>query len=286
VFHGTWGTAAFQSLYEGGSPLAAFPLMPEWYLVIAGLAAVSALGLLWHPLLWTLVLLGLAVAAPVGRAIVEAGRASFPGTSWAERAVSRALTGALCLLQPAARLGGRVRTGLAPWARRGAAGVALPRPRTLRVWSEQWTSAEDRLRGLEARLAARGAAVIRGGDFDRWDLEVRGGLLGAARVRVALEEHGSGRQLVRVRLWPRASRLGLAVAAVLAGLCAPAAATGEMLAAAVLAVGAAVPAAVGWRACAAATATFLRELGGIDARAHCPGTEARRARAGLAEGRR
>ena len=34
-------------------------------------------------------------------------------------------------------------------------------------------------------------------DFDLWDLEIRGGLFGAVRSRMAIEEHGGGKQLVR-----------------------------------------------------------------------------------------
>jgi hypothetical protein len=48
--------------------------------------------------------------------------------------------------------------------------------------------------------------VRRGGAFDRFDLEVRGGLLGAVRLIVAVEEHGAGQQLVRIRYWPSWSR--------------------------------------------------------------------------------
>jgi hypothetical protein len=52
--------------------------------------------------------------------------------------------------------------------------------------------------------------VVRsGGDWDRWDLQVRGGLLGVARLRIGIEEHGAGRQLVRVRSWPYAPRAGV-----------------------------------------------------------------------------
>jgi len=48
-----------------------------------------------------------------------------------------------------------------------------------------------------------GAVVQRGGDFDRWDLEVRGGLFGCARMLMGIEEHGGGKQLVRFRTWPK-----------------------------------------------------------------------------------
>jgi hypothetical protein len=72
-----------------------------------------------------------------------------------------------------------------------------------RVWSERWLPAEQWLLRLEGGLRARGALVERGGDFDRWDLRVRGGLLGSARVLSTVEEHGAGRQLVRLKVWPR-----------------------------------------------------------------------------------
>ncbi len=74
------------------------------------------------------------------------------------------------------------------------------------------------MRALMTSLRDAGAITISGGDYDRWDFEVRGGLLGSSRARVAVEEHGAGRQLVRMRWWPRASRLGLAFCALCLGL--------------------------------------------------------------------
>jgi hypothetical protein len=55
-----------------------------------------------------------------------------------ERALVRAVTGVLFLAQPAARLAGRLRHGLAPWRRARLAGFRAPRPRTEAVWSEDW----------------------------------------------------------------------------------------------------------------------------------------------------
>lgn len=49
--------------------------------------------------------------------------------------------------------------------------------------------------------------VCRGREYDRWDLEVQGGLLGAARTLMAVEDHGAGTQFVRFRSWPRISRV-------------------------------------------------------------------------------
>ena len=51
-------------------------------------------------------------------------------------------------------------------------------------------------------LLGKRAVVIRGREFDRWDLEVRGGLLGSIRVLGMVEEHGAANQLFRLRAWP------------------------------------------------------------------------------------
>jgi GT2 family glycosyltransferase len=263
VFHGTWGTAPFQSLYERGGA-GSLPLMPEWYLAILALTALSALGLLWQPLLWSLVPLAVALASPLAVASHEAARSVFPTRSRRARWRLRTLTGLLHLLQPAARLGGRLSSGLAPWSRRGAVGAALPAPRRRSEWSECWLAPESRLAALEGRLRGAGAAVGRGGDFDRWDLVVRGGLLGAARLRLAVEEHGSGRQLVRVRVWPVVSLAGLVTAALLGALALAAGMAGQAEVCAVLAAGAGGLVLAALHAAGGALATVLRQLPGRD----------------------
>jgi len=48
--------------------------------------------------------------------------------------------------------------------------------------------------------------VLCGGAFDRWDLELRGGIFGGARTLMAVEELGGGAQLVRYRFWPIVGR--------------------------------------------------------------------------------
>src|SRR5207248_3613885 len=125
-------------------------------------------------------------------------------------------------LQPLARLYGRLCHGLTPWrwlsALRADSALALPLPRTHTIWSERWQGPEERLQAIEAALRARGARVHRGGDYDRWDLEVRGGLLGAARTRLAIEEHGAGTQLVRFRSWSRWPTRGVVLPALFATL--------------------------------------------------------------------
>jgi hypothetical protein len=54
--------------------------------------------------------------------------------------------------------------------------------------------------------------VILGGDFDSWDLEVRGGLLGRARILLAQEEHGGGQQQLRIMVRSSMSILSLGLA--------------------------------------------------------------------------
>ena len=207
IYQGAWGSAPFQSVYERAPGwLASLPLMPEWYLVISVLAAMAALGTLWTPLLIAaLPLLGLATAASLGVALQGAAGASFAGppASRLHKVCARTLVALLHLAQPAARLRGRLQWGLTPWRQRGGWSLAIPRPCVHAFWSERWASAEARLASLETTLQDLGVTTRRGGDFDRWDLEVRGGLLGGVRIRMAVEEHGAGRQLARVALLPR-----------------------------------------------------------------------------------
>jgi O-antigen biosynthesis protein len=236
IYHGTWGSALFQSLYE--TPPGAFRsllLAPEWNLIIALLAVLTALGLYWEPLLLALPLVVLAGAASVAHAVSEAARLS-PRTlsaGRAGRARDRALIALLFLTQPLARLAGRIPQRLANWLP-SPLRLAFPAPRTCSTWSEHWRSAEARLYALETELRDRGAIVLRGGDFDRWDLQVGVGIFGWARMRVAIEEHGAGRQLVRCYVSPRSSRPTLVVALVIFALAVIAAVDGAPIAIAVL----------------------------------------------------
>jgi O-antigen biosynthesis protein len=77
-------------------------------------------------------------------------------------------------------------------------------------------------------MQARGVTVLRGGDFERWDLHLRVGRLAGARLRMAVEEHGEGRQLLRFRMWPRWSAVTVLASLVLAALCGAAVAGGAM----------------------------------------------------------
>ena len=210
VYYGGWGTAAFQPLYGPRTGLLeSLPLMPEWYLAIALLALLSAVGAAWMPALLALPLLVLAIGALVSDAALGAARARFGTHKGTWRL--RLLTGFLYLAQPLARLDGRLRHGLTPWRRRGPRALSLPVARNASFWCEHWQGVEERVRAIADELGRKGAVVCSGGDWDRWDLQVRGGLFGVARLRIGIEEHGGGAQLVRVRAWPRPRPGALAV---------------------------------------------------------------------------
>jgi GT2 family glycosyltransferase len=207
IYHGTWGRAPFQSLYQpAASMLQSLPLMPEWYLVVVALAVLSALGFSWAPLLLALPCFVLAVSVPLVQAALSAARVSFtsPPPSRLTLLQRRTLTAFLHLLQPLARLCGRLRYGRTPW-QQSAPHLSLPWPRMSTIWTERWQDPIERLACLEGVLRASGASVLRGGEYDRWDMAVCGGMLGATRLLMAVEDHGAGTQFVRFGSWPRCS---------------------------------------------------------------------------------
>jgi O-antigen biosynthesis protein len=223
VRYGTWGSGLFQSVYDPPPSLVTSMLrLPESLLALALLGGISALGLLWRPLLFAAVP-SLALALSVlGQALVGGWSAHrpAPGRSRGEILECRLLTSLLFGAQPFARLAGRLQGGLSPWRRRLRPNAAWPRPRTVELWSEHWREPSSRVQQLHDGLAARGGFVRSGGPFDRWDLDLRTGPLGKVRIRLAVEEHGEGSQLVRARIWPRASAGSMIAALTLALLAA------------------------------------------------------------------
>jgi hypothetical protein len=263
VYHGIWGTAPFQSVDERPvGALSHLPHMPEWHLVNAALLLITLTGIFWPPLLWTLPLLIVSVLIP----IIQGARAarSVPHKaitrSGIERVRLQIITAFLHITQPMARLYGRVRQGVAPWRNRSARGLRVPRVWIIKRWTDRWRSPEDRLKTIERSLRAARCFVVIGGDYDRWDFNVRGGFLGAARLLSAVEEHGGGCQTVRFRVWPTWSWLGLALLAVLTALAWGAARDQAWIACGTLGVAAGV---LGWRILlesAFATAALLTSI--------------------------
>ena len=237
IYQGTWGSAPYQRLYQPATTfLAELALVPEWYLVIAFLGLLSLIGLAWKPLIWSIPILALAAGLSIFQAAFNAASASSPrakGIGGKLRGFAIALI--LHLMQPLARLSGRLSYGLHPWRQRGLSHMALPRPRTVSSWSEEWRAPEEWLGHLRTRIKAEGGVATTGGSFDNWDLEVHGGMLASARTRMVVEEHGAGRQMLRFKIWPRCSGFGVSMSFLMAALSITAVVDRAWLAAALLA---------------------------------------------------
>jgi len=212
IYGGPCGSALFQSIYEPSNSFwCCLPLMPEWYLITGIVAALTMLGLSWERLLWLWPLLVLGIVAPVMQAILSALAAEFPTPrpSLKGRVALRAVTALMHLMQPLARLVGRLSHGLTPWRKRIC--VKL-KPKWLyhgKLWSETWCAPETWLQNLVDKLMSERIPVAKGGDYDQWDIEVRGGLIGLARLRIAIEEHGGGKQMLRYRILHHFSKYGV-----------------------------------------------------------------------------
>ena len=261
VYHGVWGAAPFQSLYEPAPTLlASLPQMPEWHLMTATLLGIATLSVAWSPLRLAVPLCLAAFLPSVAQACLGGARARFPATLGGKaRLARRVLTAALHLIQPIARLRGRILEGLTPWRRRCPRRPGPLWPVTAAVWSEHWLDQDQRLRAMETDLRADGVCVLRGDRDARWDLEVRGGSFGAARLLMGVEEHAGGKQLIRVRWWPVMPAAGPLLTVIFALLTRGAVRDHAWVAAGVLGLGALQWASRAVEQCSAATAT-VREV--------------------------
>jgi hypothetical protein len=233
IYHGPWGTAPFQSLYERDPhPVWVLSALPEWRILVAILAVVATLGLAWRPLFLAAPL----AAACAGVMLAQAFTSAAHGAFSRPRVGVWVLTALLFVIQPAARLYGRVRARTRTGSARlmiGLYGARLPRTRVSAYWSETWREPAVWLqRMLEELLRCDSIACI-GGDYDTWDLQVTGGRLGAARMLVAFEDNGSGNQYLRFRARPRPSKWACAIVLICLTLASLGAAAGTFVIASV-----------------------------------------------------
>jgi GT2 family glycosyltransferase len=205
IYQGPWGTAPFQSLYERTTnSVWVFAAAAESRLLLAALTALAVLGIVWHPLLVAAPLAVLAAGVILTQAAIGAAHGSYSQP----RLRLRLLTAGLFVLQPLARLHGRIRARARFRMAHGSLaikGLPLIRRRQAAHWSREWREPSAWLQDLLEDLQRAGAFVRVGRDFDDWDLQVHGGRLGAARLLVAFEDNGSGNQFLRFRAWPRSS---------------------------------------------------------------------------------
>ncbi len=238
IYQGLWGSAPFQSIYQPApGVLFSFPLMPEWFLVTGFLGFLSFMGLLWYPLLIAAPLFVLTASATLIQAVMSARKAVYTikRPTLIQKILLRGITAGMHLLQPLARLRGRISFGLTPLKCRGKVECSVPKPETVSIWQETWHAPQEILGEIVKTFKARKVPHHLGGGYDDWDLEVRGGLLGAARLLMTVEEHGQGKQMLRFRVTPNFKPHRNCVSLFLLGLAGLAAVDGAWMAAALLA---------------------------------------------------
>ena len=242
VNSGVWGTAAFPSVYRTDvHPFAHLPHSIRWQvlsfiLALTGAGAAVSGG---HP--WAVALLlggglvGILVTAV--KNITYAVRSEVGSISW-NPIWSRATIACLHFIQPFARVRGRIRGMLAPpevvqsqtkyqashrpWPSLADAWRALllisGSVIENRYWAEGWTSAADYLTRLTTALrrspAVRTVVVDEGWSDDR-DVSVFVGRWGWLDVRALVEDHGSGKCLLRLSTHLRPTTFGLTAALIL-----------------------------------------------------------------------
>ncbi|MFC1680727.1 glycosyltransferase [Pseudomonadota bacterium] len=215
IYHGMWGAAPFQSVHERvPGVLNSLSLMPEWYLLVLTMLGLTLAGFFWQPLLLIGLPLFLASLAVCAWQAFEGARVAASKVGYLPKndlIRFLALTTLLHFTQPLARLWGRIRWGLTLWRSTSDGGFTFPRAVQSAEWTEDWVEPELRLSAIDRALRDAKARFIHGDEFARWDFEVMGGILGSTRMLMAVEDHGSGTQYVRLRFRPRI-RMGTWVA--------------------------------------------------------------------------
>ncbi|HSB70842.1 MAG TPA: glycosyltransferase [Candidatus Methylomirabilis sp.] len=214
IYHGLWGSAGFQSMYDpgGGGILNFLPRAMESHFALVFLMFLG----IFVPWVLALCALGLGYMAwycwaSAALAKIDDLVATDGPPTWARRLRWRAMIAWLHFLEPLARDWGRLKSGLTPW--RSALQGARPRPCASRWWQRvrplrrrvHWSYPGDPacekftfLDRLTRNLVARGCAVGWNADWQDWDLKVRRGVLGEAQLRMVVEHHGGPRRLARL----------------------------------------------------------------------------------------
>ena len=232
---GTWGTAAFPSIYNvGASGLTFLPASAGWLVLVLTLMLAGALlEVPYHDAARAAFILGSAgLLTSVIRCMRFASQADFP----AARLRDRLLVAALHLIQPLARLRGRIRghfaaptdlTRLGCGHDSSRAAVSRPCGRAdggvrleRKFWSEAWTSLPtllDQLVNALAASAARAASTSTKAGPSGGMSRCRSAASRGSKPRGLVEEHTRGACLVRMTTRIRPTGSGLAGLLFLAG---------------------------------------------------------------------
>jgi O-antigen biosynthesis protein len=212
VYHGLWGSAGFQPMYEpgGGGVLSFLPRAMEWHVALAALLVLG----FFFPWAFLLVALGLLYTAGYCIACAAKAKLDVPemsdGRGWFRRLRWRAMITVLHFLEPLARDWGRLKGGLTPWRNLSGSATAhqvspwwqrLQPFRRVAEWTTHGNMFLDKypfLERLTGKLGAAGCAVGWNPNYENWELKIRRGALAEAKLRMVIEHHGGPRRLARI----------------------------------------------------------------------------------------
>jgi O-antigen biosynthesis protein len=175
--------------------------MPEWILLILFLFFLTGIGLHWSQLFVASFFLVFAILVPVMNAFLSA-HATLEWTN-GSTGIKRFKKFVVCALLHSVQTFARF-TGRWPLWRPAYKRFVFPVRKKVSVWNERYQDSTSKLSTLLELCRDQGAIVACGGVFDRWDLETKGGAFGSARLLMAVEEHGNGKQMNRFLVYPYA----------------------------------------------------------------------------------
>ncbi len=200
VYSGVWGSAAFQRLYKNPPQrLGTFLLMPEAYLVLLILIPLSTLAL-FNSSFGGFVLIAAALSAGLFAQALRNGllyAKDFDDQPVKQRILRCALISCFHLVQPVARLKGRLLNGLYPLKLTGLKSTRrklfdkryFSRKVTGRLWDGQNKSSLERLSDIHQLLKTRGWNTIHGNGDVTWDMQLNVLPFGAAKLSLLVEPH-------------------------------------------------------------------------------------------------
>jgi glycosyltransferase involved in cell wall biosynthesis len=208
IYHGTFGTGLFQTIYRRPASIIAMMMMSvEWHLI--GMF-ITVLGLAFVPLLYVAIAMFL---TPIVLSIIAAMQAPMPRH---RHSMTRPLIAYLHFRQPLARGWARYSVRLKAkvlgreargYKRSGEFPFDPMDPRTLRYWSKE----QDRLALLERitqEVCEAGWRMRIDSGWHYWDMEIYGSRYVKVRLTTATEHHHGIGKLTRVRVELLQSRFG------------------------------------------------------------------------------
>ena len=211
IYGGVFGRGLFQTLYQPPqSFLAHLPFTIEWNVTAAAIVLLALASRSWPLAALGLVPLMLTWGSCLAGAL--RARVDAPADEIRGRLLIAVLTYAGPLLRCLERYRWWARSLAAAESPRGPRVSALPlswrdRGFALSFWSENGVEKETILHKVREAVVARKYLVLVDQGWSDWDLEIHGGLWSRARIKVAAENHGGERRVLRFKCELRSSRL-------------------------------------------------------------------------------